>query len=168
MIKAMKKLKIWSKKKRKKKALHSLPCYLPPPSRLPPPPPPPPLQAPIQNWCCSCSCSCSQSKAEPSAPPLPSSWYYDSPVEAHHESIVATGIVEYPTSSADAGEDGDCCDVVEDQSSSSSSYQQYMVPNPVYGIPVVVAERERSGGVFGCVVNFGRHLFRCFFPCYRI
>ncbi|XP_062113946.1 uncharacterized protein LOC133824948 [Humulus lupulus] len=153
----MKKLKIWPRKKRKRKAHHPLPYYLPPPPSRPPPPPPP-LQAPILHWCCSCS------KAEPSAPPLPSSWYCDSPGEAH-ESVLAAGVVEYPSSAADAGDDDG-----EDLESSSSSYQQYMVPSPVYGIPVpvLVSQRERSGGVFSCVINFGRHLFGCFFPCYRI
>ena len=146
----MKKLKFWPRKKRKKKTHHPLPYYPPPPTR--PPPPPPPL-LPSHHCCCSCS------KAEPSAPPLPSSWYNSG--EAH-ESLLAAGVqpaapeLEYPAL------------LIDDES--SSSYQQYMVPNPVYGIPVSVeaARRERSGGVFGCVVNFGMHLFRCFFPCYRI
>ncbi|KAL1833396.1 hypothetical protein ACET3Z_003047 [Daucus carota] len=54
-------------------------------------------------------------------------------------------------------------------SSTSSSYQQYMVPNPVYGMPVVpTARRERSVGVFGCVFNVGKLLVRFACPCFRI
>lgn len=53
--------------------------------------------------------------------------------------------------------------------STCSSYQQYLVPNPVFGMPVVPPpRRERSAGVFGCVFNIGAYLIRCFFPCFRI
>lgn len=146
-MKAVKKLKFWSRKKKKKK--NHQPYY---------PPPPPPCY-----HCCGCS-----SSTEPSAPPLPP-WLeaeqnygtfllqptlepapeltYPSPVHApSRESVVEPNPVER-----------------------SSSYQQYMVPEPVYGIPITqTATRERSGELFGCVFSFGAHLFRCLFPCFHI
>ncbi|KAL9321543.1 hypothetical protein ACSQ67_013382 [Phaseolus vulgaris] len=54
VIKAVKKLRLWSKKKRKKKRHENEPHY--------------------------CCCSCSSSNTQPSAPPLPSSWLH---VEEH-------------------------------------------------------------------------------------
>ncbi|GKC00296.1 ribonuclease H-like domain-containing protein [Tanacetum coccineum] len=40
---------------------------------------------------------------------------------------------------------------------------------PVYEVSVLrLNEVERSGGYVGCVFNDGVHLFRCFFPCFRI
>ncbi|XP_047176139.1 uncharacterized protein LOC124843438 [Vigna umbellata] len=54
VIKAVKKLRLWSKKKRKKKRHEHEPHY--------------------------CCCSCSSSNTQPSAPPLPSSWIH---IEEH-------------------------------------------------------------------------------------
>ncbi|PON68569.1 homeobox protein, partial [Trema orientale] len=135
MIEAMKKLKLWPRKKREKKTHHPLLYYPPPPTRPPPPPPPPtpPPLPPSHHWCCSCS------KAGPSAPPLTSA----------DDCLFVAGVQP-------AASDFDYPALADDES--SSSYQQYMVPNPVYGIPVSVpmqaAQRERCGGVFGCVINF--------------
>lgn len=144
----MKRLKFWSKKKRKRKAYHPLPYYPPPPpppSRPAPAPPPPLLPPIIHHWCSSCS------RAEPSAPPLPPSWY--APDEGG-DALLAAEPAEPAAPEFDV------------------SYQQYLVENPVYGIPVStqIAEpkTERSGGLFGCVLNFGMHFVRCFFPCYSI
>ena len=152
MIKAVKKLKFWSRKKRKKKT-HQ-PYYHP----LPPPPP---------NHCC-----CSRySSTQPSAPPLPPSWF-DS--DTNHETPLAPGFPEpsYPSQTQQIYQEiiTETSQIYPTLPERSSSYQQYMVPNPVYGIPVAqtAARRERSAGVFGCVVDFGIHLMRCFFPCYRI
>ncbi|KAJ9687719.1 hypothetical protein PVL29_016271 [Vitis rotundifolia] len=146
MLKTLKKLKFWHRKKKKKKP------YLPPP---PPPPPPPPLPSP--HCCCSC----------PSAPPLPP-WYdteqaYDAAAAAApvpgfvystpQQEIVSEARPSYPTLPV----------------TSTSSYQQYMVPNPVYGIPAVPAPtKEKSAGLFGCAVEIGRYLFRCFCPCFQV
>ncbi|RVX05852.1 hypothetical protein CK203_023833 [Vitis vinifera] len=143
MLKTLKKLKFWHRKKKKKKP------YLPPP-----PPPPPPLPSP---YCC-----CSR----PSAPPLPP-WYdaeqaYDAAAAAPvpgfvystpQQEIVSEARPSYPTLPV----------------TSTSSYQQYMVPNPVYGIPAVPAPtKEKSAGLFGCAFEIGRYLFRCFCPCFRV
>lgn len=53
---------------------------------------------------------------------------------------------------------------------SSDSYQQYMAPNPAYGLPVEAESegRERPSGFFASVAGFGFDLFRCFFPCFHI
>jgi hypothetical protein len=157
MMKAVKKLKFWSRKKRKKKTQD--PYYLPPPP-------------------CHCYHSCYST--QPSAPPLPP-WLdleqtHDQAIPAPvvqpvpdlsypnqarvpniQEIVTETSPIMYPT--------------LPDAAVSTPSYQQYMAPNPVYGIPVVggeTARRERRAGFFGCVVNFGIHLFRCFCPCLSI
>ncbi|EXB80400.1 hypothetical protein L484_010969 [Morus notabilis] len=148
----MKRLKIWSRKKRKKKAYNYLPYYPPPP---PPsrPPPPPPLPQINHHSCCSCS------RAEPSAPPLPQSLW----ITSEEEAILAAQVVQPAAPEFDYA-------AMPDDEISNSSYQQYMVPDPVYGIPVSTrnAKTERSGGLFGCVLDFGIHLIRCFIPCYLI
>ena len=150
MMKAVKKLKFWSRKKRKKKTQE--PYY---------PPPPPP---------CHCYHSCYST--QPSAPPLPP-W-----LEPEQTHLVPD--ISYPSQTQLPPQPREIIDVLETSpmyptlpaptaSISSSSYQQYMVPNPVYGMPVVeTARRERRAGFFGCVVNFGVHLIRCFCPCFSI
>lgn len=141
MLKTIKKLKFWHRKKKKKKQ-----SYLPPP----------PLHS---NYCCGCSC--------PSAPPLPA-WYdteqafevVTAPVSGfaystQQQDIVSEAAPSYPTLPVN----------------NTSSYQQYMVPNPVYGIPALPPPpptKEKSAGIFGCAVEIGRYLFRCFFPCFRV
>ncbi|KAF3439316.1 hypothetical protein FNV43_RR17593 [Rhamnella rubrinervis] len=148
MIKAVKKLKFWSRKKRKKKT-HQ-PYHHP----LPPPP---------SHCCCSC-----YSSTQPSAPPLPPSWFVS---DINHESPLEPGFPEpsYPTQTQQIYQEivSETSQILPER---TTSYQQYMVPNPVYGVPVAqtAARRERSAGVFGCVVDFGIQLMRCFFPCYRI
>ncbi|KAK7284054.1 hypothetical protein RIF29_13805 [Crotalaria pallida] len=155
----MKKLKFWSKRRRKKKALlhYNEPCY-------PPPPPPPP---PCCHYYC-CSSSPSPSSAQPSAPPLPSStscsWLEES---AQHNN--------YGTFSFLAQQETPTLDATVTTSSSTLSYQQYLVSDsePVYGIPVpaeiqTAATEERSSGQFGYVFSFGAYLVRCLCPCFRI
>ncbi|XP_022714469.1 uncharacterized protein LOC111274079 [Durio zibethinus] len=157
MLKAVKKLKFWSSKKRKRKSLGFDPSS--PPSR------------------CHCCYSCSST--QPSAPPLPS-WLEaemtqdaiptPDQAELFPEFSYPTDQVQYPTQ-----------DIVSSPvfsapfpapapaPAAAPSYQQYLVPNPVYGLPVVqTARRERSAGFFSCVINFGVNLIRCFCPCFRI
>ncbi|XP_022155153.1 uncharacterized protein LOC111022295 [Momordica charantia] len=71
MLKAAKKLKFWSKDKKRRKTRDS--------SYLPPPPPP------------YCSCSCSYSAIRPSAPPLPP-WLDDRTLLLQSEPPAATGV----------------------------------------------------------------------------
>lgn len=161
MIKAVKKLKFWSRKKRKKKTHQSY--YPTPPPPYPPPPPPPPSRS-------HCCCSCYSSSTQPSAPPLPPTWFDSDPTRDTFFS--APEPPSYSNQSEFREEEiglDSTKPLYPTLPESSSSYQQYLVPNPVYGIPVSqTARREKSAGVFGCVVNFGIHLIRCFFPCYRI
>ncbi|KAK4258679.1 hypothetical protein QN277_005102 [Acacia crassicarpa] len=159
MMKAMKKLKFWSRKKNKRK--NYLPYCPPPPTPYPPPPPP-----------CRHYCACS-SPAEPSAPPLPP-WLE---VERNHGTFLqpsfypAPEVVTFPSQAQVHAQE-----IVEEPNKPvfqnmqrSSSYQQYMFPEHVYGITISqAAKKERSGGLFGCVFSFGTHLFRCLFPCFHI
>lgn len=162
VIKAVKKLKLWSKKKRKKKKSHEYEYEYDP---LPPP--------------CHHCCSCSSSTTQPSAPPLPPFSWVEAEVEAEHNygtflpppemgimpmayptdgAVDPTPAAVYPTPS------------VVSSSSTSSYQQQYMVSvsEHVYGIPVKTSRRERSTGQFGCVFSFGTYLFRCLCPCFHI
>lgn len=169
MLKAVKKLKFWSRKKRKKKTQEQEPYY---------PYPPRP--------CHCCQYSSCYSSTQPSAPPLPP-WLepeHEQTTQHHHaipaaaaplvhqpsqfqfqlppqEEIVletTTTPLYHPTVPVPAATE-----------SNYSSYQQYMVPNPVYGMPVVqTPRRERRAGFFGCLVSFGIQLIRCFCPCFHI
>ncbi|OMO95513.1 hypothetical protein CCACVL1_05385 [Corchorus capsularis] len=160
MFKAVKKLKFWSRKKRKRKSLEPPPSY--------------PVSSPYYQYH---HCYYSYSSLQPSAPPLPP-WLQEEltqdavppPDQADEplseQEVSYPSLVQFPTE--------DNSDVVSE--TESQSYQQYMVPNPVYGVPVVVQQqkqeaisrRERSTGFFGCVIEFGVSLFRCFCPCFRI
>ncbi|XP_050378409.1 vegetative cell wall protein gp1 [Argentina anserina] len=151
MIKAVKKLKSWSRKKRSRK-IHRHP---PPP---PYDPPPPPLR-------CQCHCCSSSSTAQPSAPPLPPWMDYTEqtheiePLPAPELHCPAPEVAYHPLPVPSK----------QPSAAPTSSYQQYMipVPDPVYGIPVAQAptvERERSAGFFGYVVDYLFNLF----PCFRI
>ncbi|XP_008218648.2 PREDICTED: uncharacterized protein LOC103318957 [Prunus mume] len=170
MIKAVKKLKFWSRKKRKKKTHHHQPYYPPPPPTRPAPLPPGP-----RHHCCSCSSS--TYSTQPSAPPLPP-WL---DAEYTHEALFAPLVQpapefgyqadprqQEPTMKTNAGSG------TTSIYPTSSSYQQYMVPDPVYGVPVAqttratTTERSAAAGVFGCVVDFGIRFFRCFCPCFHI
>ncbi|KAA8545415.1 hypothetical protein F0562_020199 [Nyssa sinensis] len=151
MIKAVKKLKFWSRKKKKKNHFIEHP-------HPPQPPPPPP---------CYFHCHCSCPPFQPSAPPLPSWLDY----ENTHDSISAAEVG--PVSGDQAQFHSQ--EIVPDLTSLyptlpvSTSYQQYMVPDPVYGMPVAPAiKRERAGGFFGCIINIGVNLIRCFCPCFRV
>lgn len=170
VIKAVKKLKLWSKKRRKRKRHeHEHEAYYPPPPPLPPPPPP-----------CRCHhCYSCSSSTQPSAPPLPaSSWLeaehnygtflappeeaYASQGQAQPQETATDSSPVYPTLAA----------TISTDSSSSPSYHQYMVSvsEPVYGIPVPLiqaARRERSSRQYGCVFSFGAYLFRCLCPCFH-
>ncbi|ONI36435.1 hypothetical protein PRUPE_1G585100 [Prunus persica] len=183
MIKAVKKLKFWSRKKRKKKTLHHQPYYPPPPPTRPAPLPPGP-----RHHCCSCSSS--TYSTQPSAPPLPP-WL---DAEYTHEALLAPQVQPAPEFGyqADPRQQEPTMKTNADSGTTStssplylyptSSYQQYMVPDPVYGVPIAqtqtqtqtqtpratTRERSAAGGVFGCVVDFGIRFFRCFCPCFHI
>uniref|UniRef100_A0A5B7BTH8 Uncharacterized protein n=1 Tax=Davidia involucrata TaxID=16924 RepID=A0A5B7BTH8_DAVIN len=155
MIKAVKKLKFWSRKKKKKNHLIE---------HFPPPPPPPPPR--YFHFHCSCP------QFQPSAPPLPSWLEY----EQTHDSIFAAEVSPVSGTASSSEAQFPPQEIVPELSSLydptlpvSTSYQQYMVPDPVYGMPVVSAvKRERAVGFFGCIVNIGAHLIRCFCPCFRV
>lgn len=155
MIKAVKKLKkLWPKKKRRKKT-HQEPHYLPPPP-------------------CPCCCSYS-SPVQPSAPPLPP-WLVP---DQTNETVTAPGVQQYfPEVSYQSRIQFQSQEIIVETNpicptlpieTTPLTYQQYTVPNPVYGVPVVeTPRRESSGGFFGCIISYGVDLIRCFCPCFRI
>lgn len=156
VIKNMKKLKFWSRKKKKKKISF------------------------VENSPANAHCCCHNHQFQPSAPPLPP--YYEQIQEASYAaSLNYHTFSGHPSNSSNdfryafTSEENDVDPEIKPLlptlpvTSTSSSYQQYMLPNPVYGMPVVpTTTRERSFGVFGCVFNVGKHLIRVAFPCFRI
>ncbi|KAJ7967939.1 Homeobox protein [Quillaja saponaria] len=148
MLKSMKKLKLWPRKRKKKKT-HE-PYYPPPP----------------------CHCFCSHSYAPPSAPPLPP-WLEADQSYGTFLAPSSQSIPEAPyLNQAHVPQPEIIVDdtpIYQTLPESSLSYQQYMVRQPVYGMPVAqTARRARSAGAFGCIVNFGVHVFRCLCPCFHI
>ncbi|XP_059648305.1 uncharacterized protein LOC132294455 [Cornus florida] len=158
MIQAVKKFKFWSRKKKKKKKRknsHDI--------EYPPPP-----------W----HCHFSYHPVQPSAPPLPPWLDYGQ----SHDTILAAEIsppllgfasssqAQLPPPQEIVPELKPLDPTLSISSTTSiTSYQQYMVPNPAYGMPVAPpVRREREAGLFGCVVDIGIHLIRCFCPCFRI
>ncbi|MCD7464589.1 hypothetical protein HAX54_053049 [Datura stramonium] len=154
----MKKLKFWSKKKKKKRA---------PLLEQPPPSPPPPLL--------HCYYHCPYYPIQPSAPPLPPWFDYEQQQQQqqqqpHDDSIFTTeqGSSHDSSNSQHSDNVGEI-NQPKQTPSNNTLPQQHMVPNQVYGVPVIAeATTERAAGAFGCVINFGAHLFRCFFPCFHI
>ncbi|XWS20680.1 hypothetical protein CRYUN_Cryun31cG0123900 [Craigia yunnanensis] len=151
LFKAVKKLKFWSRKKGKRKSLG-----------------PEPSCPPSHSHCCY-SCY----SVQPSAPQLPS-WLraeltqdgaaIPDRAEPFPEFSYPTDQVQYPIQDNVSGPMFQA-----PAPAPAASYQQYMVPNPVYGLPIVqTARRERSAGFFGCVIGFGVDLIRCFCRCFRI
>lgn len=165
VIKSLKKLKFWSRKKRKIKLQFT--TEKPPPMWPAPPPPLPPYH----NW------HDHYQQVLPSAPPLPP-W-----LEFDHESEET--FLKYEVNSASTSSDhsriqaqfsppeliNDTPTAKKEKSpADSSSYQKYLVPNPVYGTSVVPESRKpaRANGAFGCVLDIGFHIVRCVFPCVHI
>ncbi|TKY71423.1 hypothetical protein E2542_SST00154 [Spatholobus suberectus] len=140
VIKAVKKLKLWSKKKRKK--THEYPPH----------------------YCCSC-CS-STTHTQPSAPPLPSSssWLE---VEYNYGTFLPP---PEPEIAQPQGIAIDSSPASRTPNSSYQQYMVsvsepvYGIPVPV----IHTTRREGSTGQFGCVFSFGSYLFRCLFPCFHI
>lgn len=164
VIKTLKKLKFWSRKKRKTKLQFTTEQ---PPPRRPAPPPPPPHHTWHNHY----------QPVSPSAPPLPPWLEFDHESE---ETLLKSEVNSESTSSANSRIQAqfsppklinDTPTAKKEKSpADSSSYQQYMVPNPVYGTPVVLESRksERANGAFGCVLDIAVHVVRCVFRCYPI
>ncbi|KAK2987007.1 hypothetical protein RJ640_024905 [Escallonia rubra] len=156
VMKTMKKLKFWSRKKKKKK-INVTDHHLPSTSH-------------------HCS-QCQHHSVQPSAPPLPSWLDYEQTHDTIFRAEVCASVFSGFASSSQAQFSYAPEDAVPELSpvhstlpvSTGCSYQQYMVPNPVYGMPVLPpATRERSAGIFGRAVKFCVHLIRCFCSCFRI
>ncbi|KAK2661584.1 hypothetical protein Ddye_000158 [Dipteronia dyeriana] len=174
MIKAMKKLKFWSRKKRKK---YSIDPYFDYHYQLPS----------TYHHHHSYSCSSSSSSVQPSAPPLPP-WlepeltYNDDEPPSWVQSVVPEEELVYTSQTTHTMFTCQENDVQETspmlpvESTPSSYYQRYnMDPNPVYGLPILQTnisstniESKSSGGAFVCFVKFGLNLVGCFCPCLSI
>lgn len=152
VMKSMKKLKFWSRKEKKKKKKLNF----------------------TENPPSNCHCYCQIPQFQPSAPPLPQSWpYYEQTHVANFAAEVSSYTYsEFPSSSeaqfAFAPQENEeiapemkpLLPALPVSPTSTCSYQQYLDPNPVYGMPVVPpARRDRSAVA---------HLIRCFCPCFRI
>lgn len=163
MIKAVKKLKLWSKRKKKRKTKPLSYYPSPPPLVLPPPP---------SSACNSPSCY-SHHKIQPSAPPLPmpssSSWFVDSEYTLHDSFTYFSS--EAPNQLSQQEEIVNEPILPNTAIAIPSSYQQYMAPNPIYDMPFpdqITHNNKISASIFGCFINFGFHLFRCICPCFHI
>ncbi|KAE8700795.1 hypothetical protein F3Y22_tig00110556pilonHSYRG00770 [Hibiscus syriacus] len=154
MFKAVRKLEFWSKK-RKSIAPRPSSSFAP-------------------SYCHSCYSSASvhsfhyyqssylSSSMQPSAPPLPP-WLQD-------EFPTPEKVEPFPEFSSPAQHPTQ--DIESDLmfTPASPSCQQYMDPNPVYGLPLVQqkVEERYQVGFNGCVTDFSLHLFRCLCPCFHI
>ncbi|XP_073269887.1 uncharacterized protein [Primulina huaijiensis] len=165
VIKSLKKLKFWPRKKRKTKLQFT--TEKPPPRRPAPSPPLPAYHAWHNHY----------QPVSPSAPPLPPWLEFDHESE---ETLLQSEVNSASTSSDNSRIQAQFSppELINDTPTAkkekspadSSSYQQYLVPNPVYGTPVVLESKksERANGDFGCVLNIGVHMVRCVFPCFHI
>ncbi|PIN18714.1 hypothetical protein CDL12_08606 [Handroanthus impetiginosus] len=155
VMKAMRKLKFWSRKKRRK-------CFL----SEPPPPPPPLRPAPTPPYYAVYS---HYEPLLPSAPPLPPWLEYDHQMPSTSEVNSAPEISENSTNKAHFSPPPEICDPEVSnpiEFKSNNGCRNYTVcDNPV--VPEL-KKIERDGGAFGCVVSFGAHLVRCVFPCFHI
>ncbi|GAA0147319.1 hypothetical protein LIER_07049 [Lithospermum erythrorhizon] len=151
IMKAVKKLKFWSRKKNKRQ-IHSLKAVEAEPSR------------PALHY------HYHYRPVQPSAPPLPS-WmdYEDQPeMEIAPEIGVVSGLASLIDSRCELLNSVPEANQSHSAVMECNSYQQYMVPNPVY-VPIVPeVQRERAGRAFACAINIGAYLIRCFFPCFHV
>ncbi|ERN07273.1 hypothetical protein AMTRI_Chr12g240960 [Amborella trichopoda] len=108
--------------------------------------------------CCSCS-----SRIEPSAPPLPPSWIDFQPPQMPTPPIVSS-TSQTPIQEASSETSPLCAPPPV-----TSSYQQYMDSNPVYGVPLSAANStDQTAGSFGCAIGMGSCLLRVFCPCFLV
>lgn len=102
--------------------------------------------------CCTFSCSSAVQPSAPPRPPLPP-WIND-------RNWTFPSSAPSPPGAEEGGE-----------VAAPPLYQQYMAPNPVYGVPMVVknsGRREKWLTVTGCGGDWGIRLIQCFCPCFRI
>ncbi|CAF2149581.1 BnaA01g13750D [Brassica napus] len=149
VMKAVKKLKFWSRKKKKYKQASS-------------------SSQPHQCYCEYSSSAVSAPLLEPTAPPL-SFWFDETQrLYAPETSSASPWSTPLPQKQEEAIVEIKPLSQVSDLRI-NQSYQQYMVPNPSVGVPIIVeaAPAKRSSvGIFGCVIELSSNVVRCFFPCF--
>ncbi|KAA0054146.1 AUX/IAA protein [Cucumis melo var. makuwa] len=100
------------------------------------------------QYCCSCHCSSSSHlHHQPSAPPLPP-WLNEDPT-----------FLPPPTQSQFEHPDR-----ADGMVTNQWSYQQYLVAEPVYGVPIIVKTESRRDQKWKRLIK----LFDCFCPCFGI
>lgn len=143
VMKAVKKLKFWSRKKKKHKQASS-------------------SSQPHQ------SSAVSAPLLEPTAPPL-SFWFDETQrLYAPETSSASPWNTPLPQKQEETIVEIKPSSQVSDLRI-NQSYQQYMVPNPSCHVPIIVeaAPAKRSSvGIFGCVIELSSNVVRCFFPCF--
>ncbi|XP_018445767.1 uncharacterized protein LOC108817544 [Raphanus sativus] len=154
VMKAVKKLKFWSRKKKKHKQASSS----------------------SQPHQCSCEYSSFVSApllepvvaVEPTAPPL-SFWFDETQgLYAPETSSASPWSTQFPQKQEETIFEIKPVSQVSDLRI-HQSYQQYMVPNPSIGVPIIVESapgKRSSVGIFGCVIELSSNVVRCFFPCF--
>lgn len=122
------------------------------------------------SWCCSHAYS---SYAHPSAPPLPPDWVWDiSPQSANPSTRQESNHLRQVTRKTsletliDVAGTGTNIQAADDYTA-SSSYQQYMIPNPGFGLPLS-KNKAKPDGFFSCALKFGTHFLTCVCPCLSI
>lgn len=159
MIRSLKKLKAWSKKRitRKRKRVDPL-------GGVPAPDP----------HCCACASHSSAPQFRPTAPPLPP-WL---DFQQHCGVVIsdpipapAPGVVfPVPAPAPAAGTGSEITRLwTPPPRTSIPSYQQYIVPDPVYGVPIAPPppdERAPGPPPPGCSGVVEAWLHRCLFCCF--
>ena len=141
VMKAMKKLKFWSWKKRKLK------------------------QASPSSQAQQCSCEYSAV-----SPPLP--FWFNETLKLKSVCAPEASASPWTTQLPHKQEEPivqikPWSQVSDLRSSRSYSNQQCVVPNPAFGVPIVVAvPAKRLLGTFGCVIGLSSNVVRCLFPCF--
>ncbi|XXG58295.1 hypothetical protein AAC387_Pa04g0640 [Persea americana] len=153
MIKALRKIKNWSSRKKKRRKSNI-------------------FQPPSYPHCCSCGTPPPLPPLQPTAPPLPSWLDFD------YQQDEASGSVPpstFPTQhqfellSPEITSSEITPLYVPQPLPMATSYQQYLAPAPVYGMPVTpstpVNSTRRGSGFCGWIASVLSRLIRCLCPC---
>lgn len=151
MIRTLKKLKILSRLKKKKRKTHAIQQT---------------------NHSCHC-CSCSTCHPQPTAPPLPPWADFEQSQGAASHSFTEPGV--FPSKSIahsqvppvlSAQVPSEIAPLFVPLPVGSASYQQYLVPSPIYGVPIQpLASREWDSRFWGCVTSVAACLSRFLCTC---
>lgn len=123
-----------------------------------------------------CSRCCSYEYAHTSAPPLLPDWDWEDPISPQSANPSAQDasnhlllLIPQLTKETSLDKCSSLIDVAGTNiqvasHSASSSYQQYMIPNLHFGLPVSI-NKAKPAGFFSCALN---NFLTCFCPCLSI